>query len=353
MIRVLIAEDSATVREMLVAILSADPEIEVVGEARDGVEAVELTHARRPDVVTMDIHMPNLDGFEATRRIMAEVPTPIVIVSGTVDVREVEISMHALRIGALTLLPKPPSPLAPEFDELARRYVQTVKAMARVKVVRVRGDATTPPRPGPPDAGTAAARTRGAPRIVAIAASTGGPAALGRVLGGLPASFALPIVVVQHIADGFVRGLATWLETTTSLHVVVARDGERLAPRSVYLAPDGHHLRVAPGATIAVARGPAIGGLRPSADALFESVAQVYRRAVVAVILTGMGRDGVDGLTAIRAAGGVVIAQDEATSVVYGMPGSAVAAGVADEVLPLDAIAARIDALASSKEDQR
>lgn len=339
MIRVLVADDSHTARALLVEILRSDPGVQVVGEAADGVEAVEMTCRLRPDVVTMDIRMPKLDGFEATRRIMVEAPTPIVIVTGSMDVREVETSMHALKAGALTILAKPAGPESPEFEAEAKRFVATVKAMSAVKVVRR----------WPERAPAACPRTQEAGRagVVAIAASTGGPAALARILSELPGDFPLPILVVQHIASGFVEGFAAWLNTAGGLRVKVAEHGEPLAPRTVYLAPDDGHLGIAPGRnTIVVSRTGPIGGFRPSATYLFESVAKAFGAAAISVVLTGMGRDGVEGLRAMRAAGARVIAQDQETCVVFGMPGAAIESGVVDVTLPLGAIALRLRELA-------
>lgn len=344
MFRVLVAEDSATARELLVEILRGDPEIDVVGEAKNGLEAVEMTKRLRPSVVTMDIQMPRMDGFEATRQIMVEAPTPIVIVSGISDVREVEVSMHALRLGALTVLAKPSGPDSSEFEEQSRRLVQAVKAMAQVKVVRRWPEQhllqpVHVPRVQP------VAR----PRVVAIAASTGGPAALAHILGDLPPDYALPVLVVQHIAKGFVNGFAAWLNTAgASLRVTVARDGEPLCPRTVYVAPDDRHLGVADELTIAVSDAAPVDGFRPSGTFLFDSLARTFGNAMVAVVLTGMGADGVAGLRAVRMAGGRVIAQDEKTSVVFGMPGAAIAAGLADVTMPLGAIANRLRELATS-----
>ncbi len=338
MIRVLVAEDSTTARELLVEILQADPEVQVVGWAKDGIEALELTRRLRPDVVTMDVQMPRMDGFEATKRIMVEAPTPIVIVSASLDGREVAVSMHALRAGALTVLEKSAGPHAADFDEARRRFVQTVKAMAQVKVVRRWPErpleGRLPERP-PARAGV---RARG----VAIAASTGGPAALHRLLSELPGEFPVPILVVQHMAHGFVGGLAAWLNSTSLLTVKVAENGEPLAPRTVYLAADDRHLGVSGRGTAILSHAPPVEGFRPSGTVLFESVAQAFGASAVALILTGMGQDGVDGLKAVRQAGGHVIAQDEGSSVVFGMPGAAVAAGLVDVALPLDAMASRL-----------
>jgi two-component system chemotaxis response regulator CheB len=340
MIRTLVAEDSITMRELLVAVLRSDPEIDVVGEAKDGVEAVELTKQLRPDVVTMDIRMPRMDGFEATRQIMIESPTPIVIVSGSVDVREVEVSMHALRAGALTVLQKPAGPGSPEFEEQARRFVYTVKAMSQVKVVRRWRQPTAAP---PPPPRSVAPRRDVRARVVAVGASTGGPAALARVISELPGDLAAPVLVVQHIAKGFVDGFAAWLNTAGALRVKIAEDGEPLRPRTVYLAPDDRHLGVAADrATLVVSRADAIGGFRPSATFLFDSVARAFGTTAVAVILTGMGQDGVEGLRTIHEEGGRVIGQDEETSVVYGMPGAAAAAGLVDVTLPIGSMAGRL-----------
>jgi len=336
-IRVLVAEDSATMRELLVAVLTSDPELIVAGEAKNGLEAVEMARRLRPDVIVMDVRMPVMDGLEATKRIMVEVPTPIVIVSGSFDVREIEVSMHALRLGALSVLPKPPGPESPAFAEAAREFAATVKAMAQVKVVR-----RWPERPGVP--GPVAARVARAERarVVAITASTGGPAALSRLLSGLPGDLPVPVLVVQHMAPGFVAGFAGWLNSVSSLQVKVAEDGEPLGPGGVYLAPDGCHLGVAGQAAIRLSAEAPIEGFRPSGTHLFRSVAASFGPSVLAVILTGMGEDGVAGLRAIKDAGGRVFAQDEASSVVFGMPGKAAEAGLADAVFPVEEMAARM-----------
>jgi two-component system chemotaxis response regulator CheB len=344
LIRVLVAEDSATARELLIQVLSADPEIEVVGEARDGVEAVALTSSLRPDLVTMDIHMPRLDGLTATQEIMIATPTPIVIVTGSHRVRDVEASMDTLRSGALEVLEKPPSPGSPGFDAAARRLVAVVKAMARVKVVRHWRRAAVPAQPTVvpgPTATIAGARVR----VVAIACSTGGPAALQQLVSGLPAKFPAPILVVQHITVGFTEGLATWLGTVSPLRVKLAEHGEPLAAGTLYIAPDDRHLGINDRGGASLSTAPPIGGFRPSASYLFESVARASGAGALAIILTGMGDDGVVGLRAIVERGGGVIAQDEASSVVFGMPRAAIEAGLAHAVMPLDQIARRLASL--------
>jgi len=340
MIRVLVAEDSLTVRELLVAILESDPEFRVVGQAKNGLEAVELAKELRPDLITMDIHMPMMDGFAATKEIMVAAPAPIIIVSSSSSGREVELSLNALRAGALMVVPKPDDPGSPLFNGRQGQFLAMAKAMADVRVVR--RWARSVARAHGPASELGRRRKAGAVRLVAVAASTGGPAALQRLLSDLPADFPSPILVVQHIAEGFVDGLAEWLGSGCGLRVKVAADGDPLAPRTVFLAPDGLHLAVGVGRRVAVVDASPVGGFRPSASFLFESAAARYGPEAGAVVLTGMGCDGAEGLRAVRAAGGYVIAQDAASSVVNGMPQAAVDSGVVDAVLPLEGIAERL-----------
>ena len=358
MFRVLVTDDSATARVMLVSIFAADPDLNVVGEARNGLEAVTLTQKLRPDVITMDLHMPLMDGFAATKEIMITAPTPIVIATGSTLASEVATAMHALRAGALAVLRKPPAPGAPDHVEAVQKLVATVKAMAQVKVVRHWRSASSPRGAGSlPPVGVAAAvsdegqesRDKGRKvRAVAIATSTGGPAALQDLLAALPGDFSAPILVVQHITRGFTQGLSAWLNTVCSLQVKVAEHGERLAPHTVYVAPDDRHLGVSNMPAVVLSAAAPVNGFRPSGTYLFESAAKAFGPSVAALILTGMGDDGVVGLRAVRQAGGRIIAQDEESSVVFGMPGAAVAAGLTDQVLPLDQIAARLVQLVSS-----
>lgn len=337
MIRVLVAEDSPTARQLLVEMLTSDAGITVVGEARNGLEAVEMAERLRPDLITMDVEMPHLDGLEATMRIVGKFPTPIIIVSSQANASEVALSLEATRAGALMVLPKPAGPSSPRFREQQTHLVAMVKAMSDVKVVRRWGASTPTHAHHAVQAHPAKSAER--PSLVAIGASTGGPAALRDVFNALPASFSVPILVVQHISKGFVNGLANWLDANTKLQVRVATANTIVRPGTVYIAPDDHQLGIRDDGRIHLSDAPAVGSFRPSATHLFASAAAAYGGRMIAVILTGMGDDGVTGLRAVRAAGGQVVAQDEATSIVYGMPREAARAGVVTATIALPDIA--------------
>jgi two-component system chemotaxis response regulator CheB len=328
MIRVLIAEDSAVTREYLAAVLDEEPDITVAGVARDGGQAVELAEQLRPDVILMDVHMPVLDGYDATRLIMERAPTPIVMATASSSRFENRSAFRALEAGALTLLDKPPGPFDPRADEAARELVRSIKLMAEVKVVRR--------WPARRVNGTPVLPIRRAPQVVAIGASTGGPQVLADVLA---APLRPPVLLVQHIADGFIDGFVEWLSTRTPMPVVVAERDAPLEPGTVHVAGSGGHLSVGASKRAAIDHGGPVNGFRPSITRLFDSVADVFRDEAVGVLLTGMGRDGADGLRRLRDAGACTIAQDEESSVVFGMPGEAVRLDAASLVLAPDAIA--------------
>lgn len=338
-IRVLVAEDSTTVRRLLVALFASDPAFEVVGEVTNGADAVAEAVALRPDLITMDVQMPLMDGLDATKAIMREAPTPILIVSAAASRADAGLSFSAMQAGALMVVPKPEPPAHPDFEAQRAQFLGMARAMAGVKVVRRwQPGGVRPSRATLRPTGRRGAR----PQCLALAASTGGPAALRRILDDLPRDLPVPVLVVQHMARGFMDGLAAWLGASVALRVVVPRDGDAPVPGTVYLAPDDRHLALSDDGRVALLDTAAVGGFRPAADVLFDAVARVHGASAVAAILTGMGRDGVDGLAALHAAGGRVLAQDEATSVVYGMAQEAVRAGVVDEILPLPRLGHRL-----------
>lgn len=334
-IRAVVVDDSATVRDLLVAILHNAGDIEVVGTGSTGEEAIRLVSRLRPDVLAMDIRMPVMDGLEATRRIMRDTPTPIVIVTGSLMRDDIDLTLEALRAGALTIVNKP----GLADPDTCDKVVQAVRLMSSVPVIHhwnrgrrpASGAATPRPR-------TANASSRPL-RVIGLAASTGGPAALATILRALPAQFPLPILIVQHITNGFASGLAEWLSHQTDLRVALASHGDTVTAGTIWLAPDDYHLQVTGPGVVALSKQPPYHGLRPSASYLFQSLAQAYGAHAAGVILTGMGDDGCDGLETLHAAGGLTIAQNEQSCVVFGMPREAIARDAVDYVLPLDQIA--------------
>lgn len=318
---------------MLSTILSSDPDIEVVGLASDGVEAVDLVERLRPDLVTMDIHMPKMNGLEAIERIMAFHPTPILVVSSSVHGEGIGLAFDALTLGALEVIKKPEPRDWADLERIGSEVLRKVKILARVKVIthiRGRRDRSGEIRPQT----HAETPARG---VVAIGSSTGGPSALLTVFRQLPASFSVPILVAQHIADGFIPGLVSWLDASVHVHIVAAEKDMLPEPGVIYIAPTGCNM-VLEGKRI-VFREPGSGQLYiPSADSLFESVARSHGKHAVGVILTGMGADGAAGLKAMHDRGAATIAQDEETCTVFGMPKAAIDLGAADQVLPMQAI---------------
>lgn len=339
-LRVLIVEDSLTARELLVSIVQSDPTFQVVGVARNGLEGTRLAQRLKPDVITMDIHMPEMDGFEATRQIMAENPRPIVMISASFNKNERYLTFNALKSGALTVLEKPSLNDPPE----AHLYMlNQLRLMAEVKVVRRWADtAQASPLPQPL---TLKRNGRTKIQLVAIAASTGGPGALAEILGKLPANFPAPILIAQHITVGFSEGLAAWLNQQTSLTVQLAQHASEMQPGQVLLAPDNYHLEVSSLGLVSLNQAPPRFGLRPSADYLFESVARVYGSTAIGIILTGMGSDGAEGLQTLRRSGAHTIAQNESSCVVFGMPAVAIKLGAVEQILPVNQIAAAVQLL--------
>ncbi len=338
--RILVVEDSLTVRKRLCEILAVDPEVELVGEAEDGKRAIELCREHRPDAISMDMMLPVMSGLAATEYIMAHCPTPILVVSSSTNRGELFKTYDALAAGAVDVLEKPTGKEPDGAWE--RKYLGALKLVSKIRVItHLRARQTGVGRgtlaqaagtPGPPP-------LRAQCRIVAIGASTGGPGAIVEVLRGLPADFRLPVLFVLHISEPFAAAFADWLDGQTSHRVIYPEDGDPVAATAgrVVVAPADRHL-VVRGGRLRLTKEPERHSCRPSVDTLFESVAEEYGAGAAACLLTGMGRDGAAGLLAIRNAGGMTMAQDEASSVVYGMPREAVLLGAAMRILPLSEI---------------
>lgn len=344
MIRVLIVDDSAVVRELLIFILNSDPDIQVIGAVGDGEEAMKVVPEVRPDVITMDVHMPGINGFETTRRIMETYPTPIVIVSGSLNTYEVEATFHAIEAGALLMVTRPPGLGHPGFDEAAAQLIRAVKAMSEVKVVR-RWPRVRPAGGAATHLPAASGLLRERISVVAIGASTGGPMVLQTILAALPKDFPVPLLIVQHMSPGFVSGFADWLSHTCNRPVLVAADGTKLMSGHVYIAPDGYNMGIKRIGEISLTRCKPANGLCPSVAHLFETVASAYGKNAAGVLLTGMGMDGAKGLKQMRDNGAITLAQNEESSVIHGMPGEAIRLGAALHILNPEQIAAALAAM--------
>lgn len=334
MIRALVVEDSHSVRELLIRILESDGTVRVIGAVSDGEEALAFLEKQRPDVITMDIHLPRLDGMETTRQIMASNPVPIVVVSSSWRKGDAASTFRAMELGAVAVADKPRGGDSPEAKRTAQELLQTVKAMAEVRLVRRRPVTRTPS-----NGGAARQSQRPPAAVVAIGVSTGGPPVLQAILRALPTDFGAPILVVQHIAPGFLPGMARWLGETTAFPVRIAHEGEAAAPGRAYLAPDGHHMEIDSRRRIVLCDDPPEGGMRPAVSHLFRSVLKVYGASAIGILLTGMGRDGAAELKLMHDAGAITMAQNEASSVVHGMPGEAIRLKAATYILPPEQIA--------------
>jgi two-component system chemotaxis response regulator CheB len=340
-IRVLVVEDSDVVRLLLEGIIAADPRLELAASVASGEAALELLDRVAPDVISMDIRLPGMDGFETTQRIMRRRPTPIVVASASVESEDLKISMNALRAGALSVVEKPVGLTHTDYAAIAGRLCQQLVLMSDVKLVR---QWSTPRRLAParpPPAALPLSTGPQEPKVLGLVASTGGPNALVEVLSGLGADFPLPILLVQHIAPSFLDGFAAWLATTTPFKVQVIR--EPAVPRrgTVFVAPADRHL-VLDGGLARCTEGAPVSGHRPSGTVLLQSLAASAGAGALAVLLTGMGEDGAAGLRQVHEAGGITVAEDESTAVVYGMPAAAVALGAVQHLLPLDRIAGKL-----------
>jgi two-component system, chemotaxis family, protein-glutamate methylesterase/glutaminase len=339
-INVLVADDSPVTRMLLVQLLGSDPGIQVIGAVNDGQAAVDFLEAgqHRPDVVVMDIHMPRLDGFEATRRIMETHPLPIIICTATSDPQELAIAFRTMEAGAVACVGKPVASGA-DFEPRRDGLLQTVRLMSEVKVVRRWRRSRIAPAIPPANSRTQLGIASAGVRLIGIGASTGGPIVLQTILSGLPKDFPVPLLIVQHIARGFLPGMVEWLSQTTGLRVHIAAHGALPLAGHAYVAPDDFHLAADAGGHLLLARADSENGLRPAVSYLFRSLAQTCGASAVGVLLTGMGKDGAAELKRMKDCGAFTIAQDRASSVVHGMPGEAIELGAASQVLHADKIA--------------
>jgi len=338
MIKVLIVDDSKVVQEFMKHILSSDSNIQIVGIASSGREAIELVKIKKPDVITMDFHMPDMNGSEATRTIMETNPTPIVIVSGSLSTTDIKKSFSLIEDGALAVVLRPPGMEHPDFINARKELIQTVKLMSEIKVVRkLPGKRKVNIKP-PSNFGLRTLINKDI-KLIAIGASTGGPMALQKILSALPKDLPVPVVIVQHISDGFVKGFVDWLSISSNIPLRLASDRENLSAGIGYVAPDGFHMGIGQGPVIILSTLPPENGLKPAVDHLFRTVAQTMGRKAIGVLLTGMGRDGATELKTMKNNGAITIVQDEESSVIFGMPGEAIKIGAADHILPIEKIA--------------
>jgi two-component system chemotaxis response regulator CheB len=358
-IRVLIVDDSRFMRKVMYGLITADPQMEIVGEAQDGRQAVELAQSLQPDVITMDINMPHLNGLEATEIIMAQNPRPIVIVSS--ESREgAQSTLRALELGAIDFVTKPTAGIDLNMDTVQGELTRKLKVASRVHVIRTatpyRRPAAAPRVAPPPEVIVGHPTTPPSPHvllertadgepfpIVVIAASTGGPATLMRLIPGFPRDFPAALLLALHMPANFTAQFAEQLAEIAPIHVKQAESGEQVRPGALYLCPGSHHMRVTSSGHIQLLDGEDVPGYRPSADLAMRSAVEFAGPMTIGVVLTGMGNDAAKGAITITAAGGHVIAQDEATSVIFGMPCEAIKTGAVDEILALEEIVPAIE----------
>lgn len=351
LIRVLIVEDSPVALKILQRILQDAPDIEVVGTAANGEEALKLIPQVKPNLICTDLHMPRMDGLQLTEIVMERFPCPILVISASVQDEDTDNVFRLLEAGALDIFPKPRTGLSAEYDKSKQDLLNRIRVLSGVTVFTQRRTAPvssptstlkrslkTPAPPYSPALPIHLRRDIRQPQLLAIGASTGGPQALHLLFQGLPPQFPVPIVCVQHISHGFLQGLVDWLDRECTFKVTIAANGMVPEPGVIYFPPEQHHLEISATGKLSLSTGSHVSGHCPSVTVLFNSVARYYRRSCVGVLLTGMGRDGAEGLLSIDEAGGLTIAQDEKTSVVFGMPKEAISLGAAQNILAIQDI---------------
>jgi len=338
-IKILVTDDSLVTRKFLVNMLSTDPDIEVIGTANDGAEAIAFIRKRKPDVITMDINMPVMDGFEATLNIMRELPIPIVIVSSAFSNTDATKKFKALEAGAVGILPLPVGLGHPDYEKSMKHFVSYMKTMSEVKLIRrwshtpgsIRKDVntqlqiSTPPAPKVEPSHII--------NLIAIGASAGGPMVVKEILEKLPENLTVPIIIVQHIESEFTQGYVDWLNLTSKIKVLIAKDGESMEPGKAYMAPGDYHIGVKSANTLRISKEAPDNGLRPSVAFLFRSVLNVYHHKSICILLSGMGVDGAKELKMLRDAGSITIAQNAETALIHGMPGEAIKLGGASHIM--------------------
>ncbi|MDI6735430.1 MAG: chemotaxis response regulator protein-glutamate methylesterase [bacterium] len=335
-IKVLIVDDSAVIRDAILNTLESEEGIKVIGTATNGKEAIDLIPELKPDIITMDIVMPIMDGLTATEHIMAYHPTPILVITSLLP-QDMKIAFKALNAGAVDVVERPTiSELSKPTSKIRKQLIDKVKLFANIKVITHLGgrlpkkEDVRPVRQVGPVGHSF--------KIVSIASSTGGPKTVRKILAKLPKDFSMPVVIVQHISAGFTKGLVDWWNNECAIEIKEGKDGEKLCPGVVYVAPSYVHMLVTREEKIKLEDTPPVGGHKPAGNVLLSSVAKVYGQSAIGIILTGMGDDGAMGIKAIKEAGGWTIAEDEASCAIFGMPKVAIEMGVIDKVLSLDAI---------------
>ncbi|WP_099190845.1 chemotaxis-specific protein-glutamate methyltransferase CheB [Tepidibacter mesophilus] len=337
MIKVLVVEDSPTIQELITHILNFDENIEVIGVVNNGEEAIKFIQKNKPDIITMDISMPIMDGFEATRRIMETNPIPIIVITGLFDSHDIDKTFEAIEAGAVSVIEKPEGIDHNDFCEISQNIINMVKLMSEVKVVKRKADYKNSKMSL--SSGMNLKNGFLNIKVVVIGVSTGGPAILQTLFSRLPSKIKVPILVVQHIAPGFLDGLIEWLSKSTEYPIHIGSQGEYALPGHIYFAPDGFHMEIRKNGQIFLNTDEKENGLRPSVSCLFRSVLNHYGKNSMAILLTGMGKDGAQELKLLKDKGAITVAQDKKTSVIYGMPGEAVKLNAATYVLPPEKIA--------------